>query len=173
MKTAKEIVDELEIDFDHFTMDYLFEVVEKKIGRNIYCIPLPMPPGHYGTLVSDAEKPNEYIFYRASLPKVQTSHVQIHEIGHILNEDQSLKITSNDIAEIVELITNPSEENARKILKRSDESDIEKVQSEKAAEEIAVEIQTRIIKAKKIGQLSSFSKRADIDRFVRDMGGVS
>ncbi len=93
----KAKLQELNFDFRHFTMEKFVAHIEKLRGKEILFIDWDMPAGLYGAWISDADDPCEYIFYSKSAPPIHQIHIQLHELAHIINDHDTLRVSKTDL----------------------------------------------------------------------------
>jgi len=168
LKKAQRIVDALHMDFRQFTMPQFIMHIEQAKGRKILLLPLPLPLHVDGAWVSDAERPHEYIFYDSNLPPIQQIHTQLHEVGHFLSGHKTLQITSENLPELILAVRHQTMSSTLSgLLMRSvTEGNAE---DEAEAEAVATIIQSRVIQASRIHELSMRSSD-HVTRFLHDMG---
>lgn len=163
---AQRIVDDLSIDFRQFTMEQFINRIEQIKSRRILLLPMALPSHIDGAWVSDSERPYEYIFYDTGLPPIQQIHVQLHEIGHFLWGHETLRITSENLPELIQAVQRQTMSSTLSgLLMRSVKDDAK----EDEAEAVAAIIQSRVIQASRINELSTKASD-DVERFLLDMG---
>lgn len=82
VQTAQVIIDNLGFDFSQFTMQEFIEWVERIKGRRIFLFSIPMPSSTDGAWISDAERPNEYVFYDVNLSPILQVHTASRNRAH-------------------------------------------------------------------------------------------
>lgn len=166
LKNAQRVVDELSMDFRQFTMPQFIMRIEQVKGRKILLLPIPLPLHVDGAWVSDAERPHEYIFYDLNLPPIQQIHTQLHEIGHFLSGHKTLQVTSENLPELILAVKHQTMSSTLTGLLMRSVTDGE---AEDEAEAVATIIQSRVIRASRISELSM--RASDhVTRFLHDMG---
>lgn len=170
VQSAQVIIDNLGFDFSQFTMQKFVEWVEKAKGRRIFLFSIPMPSSTDGAWISDAERPNEYIFYDVKLSPILQVHTQLHEIGHILWGHETLKITSANLTQLIKAVQCQAlSPGTSKLLMRALEG--KKGQEEVEAEAVAHIIQSQVIRLSRMAALSlAVSNNNEVDKFLLDMG---
>lgn len=165
LEFGRKIVDELKIDFQQFTMEQFVHSLEGARGRKIFLFPIPLPSID-GAWITDNERPHEYIFYDSNLPPIHQVHVQLHELGHFLCGHQTLAITSENLVQLIDVIKQQNNASVTpQLLMRAFIQD----EKEAEAEAVAMIIQSRVIEASRIRELSK-SVSTNTDQFLEDMG---
>jgi hypothetical protein len=166
-RKAKAHLDKLQFNFDEFTMMRFVGRVEQVMGRRIFLFAITMPPTMDGAWISDADRPFEYVFFDRQLAPLHQAHTQLHEIGHILFEHETLKVSDRNLSSLIEAVQKQTA--APHFLMRAMDKKLPREEIE--AETIAMMIQTRIIRASRTNILSqSLSHNAEVDRYLSDMG---
>lgn len=130
-----------------------------------------MPPFVYGAWITDAERSYEYIFYDANLSPLHQVHVQLHEVGHLLCGHQTLRVSGQNLSQLIKVIeTQNLSTEASRLLMRST-TDTGGDEQEEKAEAIATTIQARVIKAARMKELSvAVANNTQIQQLLYDMG---
>jgi hypothetical protein len=101
-------LDNLGFNSEIATFNQFVQWLEITINRRIHLLQMKMPPGVYGAWISDAERSNEYVFYNASLPALLQTHIQIHELCHLICEHPTLQVTSKTLGAMLQAAQNGS-----------------------------------------------------------------
>lgn len=170
VQTAQVIIDNLGFDFSQFTMQEFIEWVERIKGRRIFLFSIPMPSSTDGAWISDAERPNEYVFYDVNLSPILQVHTQLHEIGHILWGHETLRITGANLTQLIKAVQRQAlSPGTSELLMRA--LDGQQGEEEAQAEAVAHIIQSQVIRASRMAALSlTVSNNNEVDRFLLDMG---
>lgn len=99
---VKNKLDALDFDFSHFTLAAFADHVGVKLGRRIEFIPLLMPAGVYAAWIRDRELPLDYIFFNPNLPSLLLEHSQLHELGHLICQHQTLLIGTAELDRLMQ-----------------------------------------------------------------------
>jgi hypothetical protein len=89
-------------------VDQLVAWLETQTRRRIHLLPINLPPGLYGAWISDQESPNEYIFYNAAVPALLQTHIQLHELSHLICQHPTLQVTGAALEETLQGLQNGS-----------------------------------------------------------------
>jgi hypothetical protein len=162
-------LDELDFDFNHFTIERFKQCIENRRGRKIFFIGVPLTEDLDGFWLSDAELPHEYIIYDNLPSRVFQIHTQVHELGHLINDHQTEKITTNELKAILQSLrenTIPS-----RILKYALHRSADKELQEVEAETFAVLVQKRAIWSARMEELIQASSTNDeATAFLESLG---
>ena len=171
MQVAQKIVDGLAIDFQQFTMEDFLAAVGESRKRQIFSFAIPMPPFVYGAWITDEERPYEYIFYDTNLSPLHQVHVQLHEVGHLLCGHETLRVSGQNLTQLIEVIqTQNLSSEASSLLMRAT-TDTGGDEREEEAEAIATTIQSHVIQAARMKELSvAVSNNTQIQKLLYDMG---
>ncbi|NUM45364.1 MAG: hypothetical protein HUU38_11725 [Anaerolineales bacterium] len=152
------LLDELGYDFRTFTTEGFIHHVERLKARKILFTDWDLPPGLFGLWITDTIQPLEYIFIAQDLPPILRTHVQLHEIGHILCGHPTLKYDGTTaITDLLPLFRSNLYTNSMEL----------------EAETLAALVQTRVFRYSLGHELSiSVSSRPDTAEFLKAMGLV-
>ncbi|MDX2592823.1 hypothetical protein PV343_11210 [Streptomyces sp. WI03-4A] len=114
-----------------FNINVLVDQLEKRRGRPISLIPMPLPAdrGPCGLWVATPDV--DYVIYQANTRKAHQGHIVLHELGHMLCEHKSTPAEENEMSRL--LLPNIDPSVVRAVLGRTHYDRNE----EKAAELIA------------------------------------
>ena len=162
-------LDELGFDFSSFTTERFVSWLETKTNRKIFLLAVRMPMDMYGAWISDAEHPHEYIFYDSTVPPLHQGHIQLHELSHFICKHETLKVTGDDLQDILQAIQNGGMPPcvAQSALLRAPNSD----DDEAEAETLAMLIQSRVIQHERLNELANVvSANIEAAAYLRNMG---
>lgn len=158
-------LDSLGFDFSRFTIEGFVSWLEAKTGRRIFMLAMGMPAGMYGAWLSDAEHPNEYIFYDDTAPQLQQVHTQLHELSHFICQHQTLRVVGADLAHILQALQSGRMPDS--VLLRARNSD----ENEEEAEIMAMLIQSQVIQHERLSELTNVvSANAEAAAYLHNMG---
>lgn len=145
----KALLDGLDYDFSHFTMDDFINWVQAYKGRQISFIPWDMPPGMFGVWMSDADEAIEHVFIDRNIPPLHKVHIQLHELSHIVCDHPTARLTKAEMRMLLlQAADNP--EILNEVLLRAPA----KKELEQEAEMLASLIQHQVIAHQRLQQLS-------------------
>jgi hypothetical protein len=169
IESAKKIVASLDLDFARFSVQGLVQKVEQIRNRRIYLFSLPMAGGMDGAWISDAECPNEYILYDAHLSPIHQVHTQLHELGHMLCNHETLRLSRDGLEGLLKAVQRQrlTAKDSELLMRAWDTDD----GREAEAEAVAMVIQSSAIQASRLETLSWAASDNDVvSRFLHDMG---
>lgn len=97
----EEKLSNLKYDFEAFTVESFVRAVGKMLDRKIHLLAITMPINFSGAWVSDAELPNEYIFFDVSMPPMLATHTILHEVSHIILGHKTATITAAEVKKYI------------------------------------------------------------------------
>lgn len=95
-----KILDDLAFDYHHFTMEKFGAHMERRTGHEISLIPWTLPSGTFGSWFRGPGV--AYIFFAAQLPSLLKTHIQLHEIAHLVVEHKT--VTIHDLSDLANLM---------------------------------------------------------------------
>jgi hypothetical protein len=145
----KALLDRLDYDFSHFTMDDFIDWVQAYKGRRISFIPWDMPPGMFGVWMSDADEAVEHVFIDKNIPPLHRVHIQLHELSHIVCDHPTVRLTKDEMRSLLMQAVERPEVLGEALLRAP-----AKQEMEQEAEMLASLIQHRVIAHQRLQQLS-------------------
>ena len=91
----------MDFNFAEFTIERFGQRVGELIGRKIVFLPWDMPQWMYGAWISIENSKRDYIFYGKDFSPILQNHTILHELGHIINDHHTMRITIEEMEEIV------------------------------------------------------------------------
>jgi len=80
---VRRILDLLDYDFARFSLtDFVCWIEEKQANRKIVCVAKRLPPSLSGAWLAANEQ--DYVFFEKDTVKLHQTHIQLHELSHIL-----------------------------------------------------------------------------------------
>ncbi|MBN2258506.1 MAG: hypothetical protein JW704_11940 [Anaerolineaceae bacterium] len=123
-------LDALDYDFSQFTMAGFIQWLEQQRGRGIVRTPYPIStPTASGAWI--AGKNRDFIFYDEAAPPIHQTHIQLHEMAHMLCGHPTLKVSQESLPFSLRLMpgaitqTGPGAESPFFLSTRSDEAESE------------------------------------------------
>lgn len=157
---ARLLLDKWDFDFSQFTMSDFVGWIERRKDRKIIFIEWEMPPGMFGAWLSDADEPVEYIFIEKSVPSMHQTHIQLHELSHILLEHTTIQLSKNKMKTLLHQAINKPDMLDNALLRASANHEMEE-----EAETLAALIQYQVIQHEKLQQLMVSSQEGIGDYF--------
>lgn len=145
----KAVLDGLAFDFSNFTMDGFVSWLQERTAREIEFIFWEMPPGLFGVWLSGPELGTEYIFVDKSAAPLHKVHIQLHELSHIICGHTTITLNKSSLQKLL-IDFAENDHSSYSALFRSFSNE----QQEQEAELLAALIQQRVIRHKRIQQLS-------------------
>jgi hypothetical protein len=81
---------EIDYDFSRFEMEGFARWLERRRGRRVLFVPWRMPASVSGIWLADPDF--EFVFYEQHTPPLHQSHIQLHEMAHMLCGHSTLEI---------------------------------------------------------------------------------
>jgi hypothetical protein len=87
----QSFIDTLDYDFARFSMHEFVQWLNRRRGREIVRTPYPIPtPTASGAWIAGEE--SDYIFYDEAASPLHQTHIQLHEIAHMLRGHPTLQV---------------------------------------------------------------------------------
>jgi hypothetical protein len=96
----KRKLDQLNFDFENFSIEALVKYLEESRGRSIKFIPQEFPPDLHGGWITSKDYKLEYIFLNKALPPLQLEHTKLHELSHIICGHKTLAVGEQELKEL-------------------------------------------------------------------------
>ncbi len=101
MNEIESKVQALDFNFAEFTIERFGQRVGELIGRTIIFLPWDMPQWMFGAWISMENSSRDYIFYGRDFSPLLQSHTILHELGHVINGHETMRITVEKMEEVV------------------------------------------------------------------------
>lgn len=92
-KELRCIINDLDYDFSHFSIDEFVDWLQAKKRRRIDLVSWVLPPSISGAWLSTVS--TEYIFYDENAPRIQKEHIQLNHLGRLLLNHRTLMVDGN------------------------------------------------------------------------------
>jgi hypothetical protein len=168
--SIENLLDALDYDFNHFTLENFIKHIETQIERRILFIEWPMPPYMSGVWISHATEPVEFVFVDRNLSGMLLAHVKLHELAHIVFNHDTLQVTPDRIPQVLTSLQRGEDQAVQAIVRSVLRRSIYVSQEEQAAEMWASVILERVASSSRLNELKQASSQAQTRRFLREVG---
>ena len=160
--TAQRVLERLDYDFDHFELDHFVSYVEQIRARKIYPIPCDLTGELTGLWIPGESLPIDFVIYRADTHPMHQAHIILHELAHMLLEHPPRSLNQLVSPELLQQLNLGSQGHVRSLLNPD--------QYEREAEAFVRLIQQRVVRAKRLEELTTADSSIEALRpFVREV----
>ncbi|MBN1317203.1 MAG: hypothetical protein JXA42_17095 [Anaerolineales bacterium] len=144
----RALLDEIDYDFSHFTLDDFVHWLEKWRERQIIFVPRDMPSTLFGAWVKAGG--TDYIFFDKNTISIHQAHIQLHEMAHMICQHPTVDVESDQTRAIL-LRAGAKDFSScfESLLLRSAHTD----QVEEEAEMLTSLIQERVMSVRRLNEL--------------------
>lgn len=89
------ILDSLNYEFEHFTVDGFVEWIEQQRERPIVFLPHALPPPIFGVWVKGHDR--DVIVFETNTPAIHQTHIKLHEMAHMLCDHPTVELEEEEI----------------------------------------------------------------------------
>lgn len=100
----RQLLDEIDYDFSHFTLEEFARWLEDRRGRRIVFVPWTMPPALSGAWAAECGG-SDYIFYEEHTHPLHQAHIKLHELAHMLCGHSTVEVGSGRVQAFLDQTT--------------------------------------------------------------------